>query len=202
VAACVGGILQSLLGSRGEDSVRRLGLKALCDLFARPEKPSCDRCLTHPQRAASLSIRESEYVHRHEREPEVLGKSRDRLEYLLHLERVLGLSHWPGISHDGILELGDGDRPARCGTPTREEGIAQDPHQVVELLAPAKHPRAREGAGQSVQVELLGVLARPAQCPGGAVKAINVLVKAFGIECAHGNQRSHSEVRERATMGF
>ena len=67
-----------------------------------------------------------------------------------------------------------------------QEGVAQDAHQVVELVVAVQHPLAGEHSREGLLHEVLGILARAAQSPGGAIEAVDVLAQRLWIEDAHG----------------
>ncbi|RDJ92900.1 hypothetical protein B4Q13_25620, partial [Lacticaseibacillus rhamnosus] len=82
---------------------------------------------------------EAEDVNRHQRQAEVLGELRDRRVYLLNLERLLGASHRLRVDRENILDSRHRQRSPRGGAQAGEEGVAQHPHEVVELILALDH---------------------------------------------------------------
>src|SRR6185437_7270859 len=63
-------------------------------------------------------------------------------------------------------------------------GVAQHAQQVAEVLLGADHSRLLEHARVGLLDEVLGVLARAAQGPGGTVEAVEVVAQVVGVEAA------------------
>src|SRR5207245_4833489 len=66
-----------------------------------------------------------------------------------------------------------------------QKRVAQNPHQVVEVLVPVQHARPGEHSRKRLLDEVLGVLARAAQPPGGAIETVDVLGQRLWIQGAH-----------------
>ena len=86
-----------------------------------------------------------------------------------------------GSSSSGI---GVGLRPAHRGAVAADEGVAQDAQQVAEVVVVAQEARLDEDLGEGLLHEVLGVLARAAQRPRGAVEPVDVIAKRGRIELA------------------
>ena len=77
-----------------------------------------------------------------------------------------------------------GARAARGGAQAREVGVAQHAQQVAEVLLGAQHAGLLEHARVGLLDEVLGVLARAAQRPGGAVEPVEMVAQVVGIQAA------------------
>src|SRR4029079_5275719 len=108
----------------------------------------------------------------------------DRREHLLRLRRLLRAPVGARVGRGHALELHVGPRAARRGAARGQERVVQRAHQVRELV-PAHAPRLGEHARAQLLHEVLGVLARTAQRPGGAVERVEVADERVGIERGH-----------------
>jgi len=63
-----------------------------------------------------------------------------------------------------------------------EEGVAQRPQEIAEVVLVAEQTGTREHLRVGFLNEVLGILARPRQRPRGAVQPIRVIAKPSGVE--------------------
>ena len=95
------------------------------------------------------------------------------------------MSHWLRVGRDDVLDRGHGDRPPACGATAREERVAQDAHQVIQLIVTAQHAWPGEHARKCFLHEILRVLFRSAQGPRRAIEAVDVLWQRLWVQGAH-----------------
>ena len=77
-----------------------------------------------------------------------------------------------------------GTQPAALGPLLVQEGVAQRTQEVAEVVLVAKQARAGEQARVGLLDEILGILARAAERPGGPVEPVEVVSEPGGVERA------------------
>ena len=154
--------------------------------LARPVDAGGDRRLARAQRVGGLPVAEAEDVDRGEREPEVLGQRGDGGEDLAHLGRPVGLDRGPRLDRRHVFE-----RRARSGAggtggaAASRRCCAGRSSDRRDRRRPATVRGAGEDPGEGVLDEVLGVLARSAQRPRGAVERVEVLTKRRRVKARH-----------------
>ncbi len=79
---------------------------------------------------------------------------------------------------------GSGTQSAALGPLLVQEGVAQRAQEVAEVVLVAEQARPREQARVGLLDEVLGLLARPAERPGGPVEPVEVVSEPGRIERA------------------
>ncbi len=174
---------------------RPRGREPLSHLLACPEQPGRDRCLAHAQCSCGFLVREAEHVHGHQHKATILRKPRNRGVYLLHLKCLLGLAQLPRIGGVDVLERGHGHRSSARGATAREERVAQHAHQVVQIVVAGENSGPRQHPRKRLLHQVLGVLARAAQRPRGAIEPIHVLRQRLWVQSAHWRWRKERILR-------
>ena len=151
-------------------------------LLAGTEEAAHHRSLANPQGSSCLLVGEAGDVDRDEDVPEVVRQRSDDGIQLTGLERCVRL-RGPGIG-DEIHLVGErlGTEPAAPGSALVEEGVAQRPQEVAEVVFVAEEPRPREHARVRLLDEVFRILAGAGKRPRGAVEPVEVVSEPFGVE--------------------
>ena len=80
-----------------------------------------------------------------------------------------------------LVELARGDA-AGGGAALADERVVQRAQQIGEIALAAQHTRAREHARVGLLHEVVGVVARAAQCPGRPVQAVEVVAESRRVQ--------------------
>ena len=154
-------------------------------MLACPEYPARDRRLAHAQRTGGFAVGESEHIDSYQRKTAILRQRRNRRVHLLHLKRPLRLTQLSRIGRVVVIRRGHRHRPAARGATAAEERVAQHPHHVVQLVIAAQDPRPCKHVSERLLNEILGILARAAQRPRGAIKTVHVLRQRLWVQGTH-----------------
>jgi hypothetical protein len=126
---------------------------------------------------------------------EVVGERGDRGVELARLERRLWLARLRIGDELELLGQRVGTEATALSPLLGQEGVAQRPEEVAEVVLVAEQAWAGEHARVRFLDEVLGLFARAAERPGGAVEPVEVVSEPGGVE------RAPSPVAVRRSVG-
>jgi hypothetical protein len=112
----------------------------------------------------------------------VLGQLGDAGVELAGLEGALRVGGGVGLEPLEVLGRHHRGRAAGGRAALGDEGIAQDPQQVAEVVVAAHEARLGEHAHAHVLDEVLGVGGRAGHAEGGAVEAVEMVSEAVRVK--------------------
>jgi RNA polymerase sigma factor (sigma-70 family) len=140
--------------------------------------------LTDAQGACRFSVGEAGDVDGDEDVAEIVRERGDRGVELAGLERGLRLARLRVGDEVELIGQRPGSQPAALAPLQIQERVAKRAQQVAEVVLAAEQARAGQHARVGFLDEVLGVLARAAERPGGPVEPVEVVSELGGVERA------------------